>query len=240
MESKPFPQAWSPPAQDEQVDDPIQVPTERLLESRRQVEDAMHQAVSLTAQDSMATCKSTLGNLESVTELAQKEVQALESQLAVMTMLRDAISSGLNGTLDPSEEDIQEFVRAVEIHAERENAARNMHAATRQDSAFGGTGRTNSGSITGIASRQPQNAGYVVPPNRCPICTLPLPCKKHGRDLPVPSDLAPAPLAEKSPTVESMVGSPDAAIDALPAEKASSVSTATASSESQSRDKGVV
>lgn len=231
MESKPFPQAWSPPAQDEQVDDPIQIPTERLLESRRQVEDAMHQAVSLTAQDSMATCKSTLGNLESVTELAQKEVQALESQLAVMTMLRDAMASGLNGTLDPSEEDIQEFVRTVEIHAERENAARNMHAATRQDSAFG---------ATGIASRQPQNAGYVVPPNRCPICTLPLPCKKHGRELPKASDLAAPPLDDKSPTVESMIGTPDAAIDALPAEKASSVSTATASSKSQPRDNALV
>jgi len=239
MESKPFPQAWSPPAQDEQVDDPIQIPTERLLESRRQVEDAMHQAVNLTASDSMATCQSTLGNLESVTELAQKEVQALESQLAVMNMLRDAMASGLNGTLDPSEEDIQEFVRAVEIHAERENAARNMHAA-RQDSAFGATGRTNTASITGIASRQPQNAGYVVPPNRCPICTLPLPCKRHGRELPKASDLVAPPFDDKGPTVESMAGTPDAAIDALPAEKASSMSTATASSESQPKDNALV
>merc|ERR1712232_295906 len=42
----------------------------------------------------------------------------------------------------------------------------------------------NSSSTACSTGKAAATAGYVVPQNRCPICTLPLPCHAHARKLP--------------------------------------------------------
>eukprot|EP00747_Dinoflagellata_sp_TGD_P180596 gnl/TRDRNA2_/TRDRNA2_33296_c0_seq1.p1 gnl/TRDRNA2_/TRDRNA2_33296_c0~~gnl/TRDRNA2_/TRDRNA2_33296_c0_seq1.p1 ORF type:complete len:285 (+),score=37.17 gnl/TRDRNA2_/TRDRNA2_33296_c0_seq1:59-913(+) len=165
----PFPQAWH------QAHDSEAEPEDVAI--RRRLQAATSQALEAQKGD-IVTFTRSLRELEDALLPAQVELTRKRNEVALMTMLRDAIANGHM----PSSDDVAAALQACSLSNGDSSDKGSEHDGEEMSRVtVEGTTASCNGTPAPLEFNSAESAKSLRQRNRCSICTLPLPCAKHNQ-----------------------------------------------------------